>query len=142
MHQLLSFAAYLTVATSIFAMLSFSLDLQLGSCGLVNFGQVAFLLVGGYATAIATGAGASPARYAAGRVGRGGVRRPARADSAKHERYRPGYSPLALAELVRLIVLNEQWIGGGAGGSTVLTGAQYFYPFVVGTAVAVFLLIA
>ncbi len=60
MHQLLSFATYLTVATSIFAMLSFSLDLQLGSCGLVNFGQVAFLLVGGYATAIATGAGVSP----------------------------------------------------------------------------------
>ena len=41
-------------------MLAFSLDLQLGSCGLVNFGQVVFVLVGGYATAIATGYGVSP----------------------------------------------------------------------------------
>ena len=141
MHQLLSFAAYLTVATSIFAMLSFSLDLQLGSCGLVNFGQVAFLLVGGYATALATSAGVSPwlAMPLAASVGAafgGLLALTVRNMSGTYW----GILSLALAELVRLVVLNEQWIGGGAGGSTVLRGVQYFYPLVVGTAVAVYLL--
>ena len=47
MEQMLSFATYLVVVTSIFAMMSFSLDLQVGSCGIANFGQVAFLLATG-----------------------------------------------------------------------------------------------
>lgn len=141
MHQLFSFAAYLTVATSIFAMLSFSLDLQLGSCGLVNFGQVAFLVVGGYATAIATASGLSPwlAMPLAALVGAGlGLLLALTVRNMSGTYW--GILSLALAELVRLIVLNEQWIGGGAGGSTVLVGVQFFYPLVIGTAVAIYVL--
>ena len=57
MEQLLGFALYLLSVTSIFAMLAMSLDLQAGSCGLMNFGQIAFLLIGAYTTAIGVNAG-------------------------------------------------------------------------------------
>ena len=43
--------------TSITFILAISLDLQVGHCGIVNFGQVMFLAVGAYATAIAIAGG-------------------------------------------------------------------------------------
>ena len=61
MEQLLSFAIYLMTITGITFMLAVSLDLQIGGCGLVNFGQVVFLAVGAYTTAIAISWGAGPA---------------------------------------------------------------------------------
>ena len=53
MDQLASFGIYMMAITSISFILAISLDLQVGHCGLVNFGQVVFLAVGAYATAIA-----------------------------------------------------------------------------------------
>ena len=64
MEQLLSFAIYLMTITGITFMLAVSLDLQIGGCGLVNFGQVVFLAVGAYTTAIAISWGAGPAPVA------------------------------------------------------------------------------
>ena len=58
MEQLASFAVYMLTITSITFILAISLDLQVGHCGIVNFGQVVFLTVGAYATAIALAGGA------------------------------------------------------------------------------------
>ena len=57
MEQLASFAIYMLTITSITFILAISLDLQVGHCGIVNFGQVMFLAVGAYATAIAIAGG-------------------------------------------------------------------------------------
>jgi len=141
MEQLFSFAAYLLMVGCIFSMLSLSLDLQLGWCGLVNFGQVAFLVVGGYATAIATNAGLSPwlampiAALAGGLFGML-LALTVRNMSGTYW----GILSLALAELVRLFVLNEQWVGGGAGGSTVLVRVPGFRWLVPASTLAVYLL--
>ena len=141
MDQLLSFASYLVVVTCIFSMLSCSLDLQAGSCGLVNFGQVAFVLVGGYATAIAIGDGLAPwvAMLLAALAGGGfGVLMALTVRNMSGTYW--GILSLALAEMVRLVVLNEQWIAGGAGGDTVMARIPNFYPLVIGTTVAIYLL--
>lgn len=141
MDQLLSFASYLVVVTCIFSMLAVSLDLQAGSCGLVNFGQVAFVLAGGYATAIAIGDGAAPwlAMVLAALAGGGfGVLLALTVRNMSGTYW--GILSLALAEMVRLVVLNEQWIAGGAGGDTVMARIPNFYPLVIGTTVAVYLL--
>lgn len=139
MEQLLSFAGYLTVSTAIFAMLSFSLDLQIGSCGLANFGQIAFLLVGGYTTAIVTNNGlaswiAPPLSALAGGAFGVLLSLTVRNMSATYW----GMLSLALAELVRLFVLNEQWVAGGAGGSTVLIRLPYFEPLVGASVIFVY----
>ena len=141
MDQLLSFASYLVVVTCIFSMLSCSLDLQAGSCGLVNFGQVAFVLVGGYATAIAIGDGLAPwvAMLLAALAGGGfGVLMALTVRNMSGTYW--GILSLALAEMVRLVVLNEQWIAGGAGGDTVMARIPNFYPLVIGSTVAIYLL--
>jgi ABC-type branched-subunit amino acid transport system permease subunit len=141
MDQLLNFASYLVVVTCIFSMLSFSLDLQAGSCGLVNFGQVAFLLAGGYATAIVVENGLPPwlAMLLAALAGGGfGVLLALTVRDMSGTYW--GILSLALAEMVRLIVLNEEWIAGGAGGDTVMARMPHLYALVVGTTVAVYLL--
>jgi len=140
-EQLASFGLYLLVATSIFAMMSFSLDLQVGSCGLANFGQVAFLLAGGYATAISTAHGVGPIGSLALATLVGGCFGLLLAATVRNMSGTYwGIMSLAMAELVRLVALNEQWIAGGAGGATVrrsLGGLDYV---VIGTTILVYLL--
>src|SRR3954453_21597787 len=58
MDQLANFAVHMMAITSISFILAISLDLQVGNCGIINFGQVIFLTVGAYATAIALADGA------------------------------------------------------------------------------------
>lgn len=48
----LQFWAYVGVIAGIYGILSYSLQLQYGFCGLLNFGQVAFMAISGYAVAI------------------------------------------------------------------------------------------
>ncbi len=141
MASLLSFGAYLLIVICIFAMLAFSLDLQLGACGLVNFGQVVFVLVGGYATGLATGFGVSPWLAMPLSALAGGLFGMVLAATVRNMSGTYwGILSLALAELVRLIVLNEQWAAGGAGGTTVLVRLPFFYPLVLVTTAAIYLL--
>jgi branched-chain amino acid transport system permease protein len=141
MVHLFSFATYLLVSTCIACMLTFSLDLQLGFCGLVNFGQVGFLLAGGYAVAILTGLGVPvlpsilAAMLASGLLG---ILLAFTVRNMSGTYW--GILSLALAELLRLIVLNEQWIAGGANGQSVLKAIPHFGIIVVVTTVVVYLL--
>lgn len=141
MDHLLSFATYLVVVTCIFGMLSFSLDLQVGSCGLVNFGQVAFLLAGGYTTAIATSNGATPYVGMGLATVAGGLLGILLAFTARNMSGTYwGILSLALAEMLRLVMLNEQWIAGGAGGESVLVSVPHFELIVIVTTGIVYLL--
>ena len=142
MEQLLGFALYLLTVTSIFAMLAMSLDLQAGSCGLMNFGQIAFLLIGAYTTAIGVNAGLdayfcmvlSMATAAAlGTL----MSLTVRNMSGTYW----GILSLSAAELIRLVFLNERWLADGANGLSVLVTIPYFHLTVlVCTALVILLL--
>ncbi|MBV9521716.1 MAG: branched-chain amino acid ABC transporter permease [Alphaproteobacteria bacterium] len=141
MAQLLNFAAYLAVVTSIFAMMSLSLNLQLGSCGLVNFGQVAFLLAGGYCTAIAASHGIGPWASIALAALVGGMVGVLLAFTVRNMSGTYwGILSLAMAEMLRLVMLNEQWIAGGAGGVSVRRTLGDFELVVLAATVLVYLL--
>lgn len=142
MEQLLSFAVYLMGAASISFMLAISLDLQVGNCGLVNFGQVVFLTVGAYATAIALAWGASPVAAVLWAVGLGiaaGLLMSLTVRNMSGTYW--GILSLSLAEIVRIVALNERWLTGGANGISVLLSVEHLPWIIFGSAVAVFLLV-
>jgi branched-chain amino acid transport system permease protein len=141
MVHLFSFATYLLAATCISCLLTFSLDLQLGYCGLVNFGQAGFLLAGGYATAILIGLGVPVFPSILAAILAGGLLGILLAFTVRNMSGTYwGILSLALAELLRLVVLNEQWIAGGANGQAVLIPVPDFTLIVVVTTIGVYLL--
>ncbi|MGH6954814.1 MAG: branched-chain amino acid ABC transporter permease [Alphaproteobacteria bacterium] len=142
MEQLLGFFVYLATVTSIFAMLAMSLDLQVGSCGLVNFGQVVFLGVGAYATAIAVDQGLDPFTSMALSTLVGaffGVLLSLTVRNLSGTYW--GILSLSMAEVVRLVMLNERWIGGGANGISVVVSIPYFSLIVVAATALVYALL-
>ena len=101
----------------IYAILALSLNLIWGSVGLVNLGLAGFFAVGAYATALVTGAGAPvpigllSALIAGMVVGL--------AVTIGTLRLRGDYLAivtLGLAEVIRLVALNERWLTQGADG--------------------------
>jgi branched-chain amino acid transport system permease protein len=142
MEQLLSFAIYLTTITGIAFMLAISLDLQVGGCGLVNFGQVVFLAVGAYTTAIAISQGAGPVAavaYAVLASASFGVLMSLTVRNMSGTYW--GILSLSLAEIVRIVALNERWLTGGANGITVIYTVPHLPWIVLGSAIAAALLV-
>jgi branched-chain amino acid transport system permease protein len=140
LQQLFSFFGYMLTTTAITGILAMSLNLQYGYCGLVNFGQVLFLCVGGYAGGIAVMHGVHPLACMAIAMLVGGsvgwlMSFTVRGMSGTYW----GIVTLATGELARLVVNNEDWIGGGANGLSVLVRFQYLAPLIVGLAFAVYL---
>ncbi|REE93487.1 branched-chain amino acid ABC transporter permease [Cupriavidus plantarum] len=106
----------LTLA-GIYAMMALGLNLQAGYAGLLNFGHIAFAGLGAYATGIALQAGWPPLAGVGGgmllamllgwcmaRLGR------------KLGSDYWGIATLAIAEILRTVALNEDWLTGGANG--------------------------
>lgn len=142
MEQLASFGIYLMAMTSISLMLAISLDLQVGNCGLVNFGQVVFLTVGAYATAIALDSGlgtmtATMAGVVAGIVFGLLMSLTVRNMSGTYW----GILSLSLAEIVRIVALNEQWLTGGANGISITVSIDHLPWIIAGTAAVLLLLV-
>ena len=142
MEQLLGFALYLLTVTSIFAMLAMSLDLQAGSCGLMNFGQIAFLMIGAYTTAIGVNAGLDTwfcmvlSMFTAALFG---VLMSLTVRNMSGTYW--GILSLSAAELIRLVFLNERWLADGANGLSVLVTLPYFHLTVLVCTALVFLLL-
>jgi branched-chain amino acid transport system permease protein len=106
----------LTVA-GIYALMALGLNLQAGYAGLLNFGHIAFAGIGAYATGIALQAGLPPVTgiasgvllamalgWAMARLGR----------QLGSDYW--GIATLAIAEILRTIATNEDWLTGGANG--------------------------
>lgn len=103
--------------TAIYAIVALGLNLQWGETGLVNLGQVGFMAIGAYTSALLALDGWSFA-----------VALPAAALAASGSslllvavtpRLREDYLAivtLGFSEAIRLVLLNEAWIGGGARG--------------------------
>lgn len=114
---MLDFLLHVGIVAAIYGIAAVSLNLQAGVAGLLNFGQVAFFGLGAYGVGIASHRGlplwvgvlggiaaATLAGAAVGRLGRTLL-----ADYW-------AIATLALAELVRLVFLNEEWLARGADG--------------------------
>jgi branched-chain amino acid transport system permease protein len=138
MDQLANFGIYLMAITSISFILAISLDLQVGNCGIVNFGQVVFLVVGAYATAIAIAHGAGVVSAVCIAVVCGAVFGLLMSLSVRNMSGTYwGILSLSMAEIVRIIALNERWLTGGANGISVLAPFRDLPWIVVGSALAV-----
>jgi ABC-type branched-subunit amino acid transport system permease subunit len=142
MNQLASFGIYMMAITSISFILAISLDLQVGNCGIVNFGQVVFLVVGAYATAIAIAGGAGVVTAALIAVLCGALFGILMSLSVRNMTGTYwGILSLSMAEIVRIVALNEQWLTGGANGISVLISVPGLPWIIAASAVAVFALV-
>jgi branched-chain amino acid transport system permease protein len=142
MDQLANFGIYLMAITSVSFMLAMSLNLQVGGCGLINFGQVVFLTVGAYATAIALATGAGPLMAVLWGVLVGiffGLLMSLTVRNMSGTYW--GILSLSLAEIVRIIALNEQWLTGGANGISITISVPNLPWIIAASAVGVFLLV-
>ena len=111
------FLLHIAIIAAIYAIVSISLTLQAGVSGMMNFGQIAFFGIGGYAAAITASAGysalagvlvgvvvAAAAGAVIGRLGR----------NLDAEYW--AIATLGIAEIFRIVLINEGWATGGAGG--------------------------
>lgn len=111
------FLLHILVIAAIYGIVSVSLNLQAGVSGMMNFGQIAFFGIGGYAAAISASAGysapvgvaigiavAAVAGALIGRLGR----------NLEAEYW--AIATLGIAEIFRIVLINEGWATGGAGG--------------------------
>jgi branched-chain amino acid transport system permease protein len=141
-EQLASFTVYMLTITSITFILALSLDLQVGHCGIINFGQVMFLAVGAYAAAIAIAGGCGALVAVLIAVAACTLLGVAMSLSVRNMTGTYwGILSLAMAEIIRIIALNEQWLTGGANGISILASVPALTWIVVASAVAVFLIV-
>lgn len=111
------FLLHACTVAAIFALIAVSLNIQAGYAGLLNLGQIAFVGVGAYAVGIAHQLQWPPAAgWLAGIAVAAAlgwlVSRLGRNLGADYW----GIATLAVAEIVRTVALNEDWLTGGAQG--------------------------
>lgn len=117
------FLIHVATVSAIYAVIAVALNVQAGYAGLLNLGHIAFVGVGAYATGLAAAAGlpvvagvllgcavAALMGFAMSRLGRN-----LGADYW-------GIATLAIAEILRTIALNEDWLTGGAQGLSGIPG--------------------
>ncbi len=102
----------------IYALLALGLTLQWGHTGLINFGHVAFFAVGAYTSALLTlYAGAPiPLGMAAAAVAAGLAAYPIGVVTVRLREDYLAIVTIGFSELVRLVLLNEQWLTRGPMG--------------------------
>lgn len=116
------FLLHAVTVTAIYALISVSLNIQAGYAGLLNLGHIAFVGVGAYAVGIAHQMHWNPAvgwmlGLAVAAILGFLVSRLGRNLGADYW----GIATLAVAEIVRTIALNEDWLTGGAQGISGIT---------------------
>lgn len=111
------FLIHVLIVATIYGILAVSLNLQAGVAGLMNFGQIAFFGIGGYAAAILAQAGwPAPVGIVAGAVLAtvAGALIGALGRNLDAEYW--AIATLAIAEILRIVATNEGWLTGGAEG--------------------------
>ncbi len=102
---------------SVFALFSLGLNVQWGMTGLINFGHVAFMTIGAYATVLLSSSGV-PLVFAM-LAGAALAAVLGLAVGASTLRLREDYLAIVtigVSEVVRLVALNEEWLTRGARG--------------------------
>jgi len=114
---MVGYLTFLTISTAIFALFSLGLNLQWGFTGLINFGHVAFMTLGAYATVLLSDMGVPlPLAVLCGAllaailgVGVGTATLRLREDYL-------AIVTIGVSETIRLVALNEEWLTRGAFG--------------------------
>lgn len=114
---MVEYLVFLTVSTALYGLFSLGLNLQWGFSGLVNFGHVAFMTIGAYATVLLSLKGV-PLLIAV-LIGAIGAALLGLLIGTSTLRLREDYLAIVtigVSELLRLIALNEEWLTKGAFG--------------------------
>jgi neutral amino acid transport system permease protein len=126
---------FLVGLAGMYALLSFGLNAQWGFTGLINFSVAAFFGIGAYGTALMTASGSPIAGGFSPLVGLAVALVVALALALligiPTLRLRADYlaiASLGLAEVVRLIVLNERWLTNGSAGLRGIPGFFSGWP--------------
>jgi len=126
---------FLVGLAGMYALLSFGLNAQWGFTGLINFSVAAFFGIGAYGTALMTASGSPIAGGFSPLVGLAVALVVALALALligiPTLRLRADYlaiASLGLAEVVRLIVLNERWLTNGSAGLRGIPGFFVGWP--------------
>jgi neutral amino acid transport system permease protein len=107
----------LVIFTAIFAVFGLGLNLQWGYTGLLNFGHVAFMAVGAYATALLSMAGVP--LFLAMLIGAGLAAGLGFLIGLSTLRLREDYLAIVtigVSEMLRLVAVNEEWLTRGTFG--------------------------
>ncbi|EXL06507.1 ABC transporter permease [Brucella anthropi] len=131
------FTLDLLIVASAYSIAALSLNLQAGIGGMMNFGQIAFFGIGGYAVALGIQAGLPPALAVLLGIAVGavvGALTGLLGRSLDSEYW--AIATLGLAEIFRIVLINESWLTGGPGGTGVgqpmfpgLTGRENMFAF-------------
>lgn len=119
---MVGYLTLLMILTGTYALFGLGLNLQWGLTGLINFGHVAFMTVGAYATVLLSSAGVS--LWVAVPVGVALAALLGLLIGASTLRLREDYLAIVTigaSEVVRLVALNEEWLTRGPRG-------VYSYP--------------
>ena len=114
---MVGYLVFLTISVGLFALFALGLNLQWGYAGLINFGHVAFMTVGAYATVLLSSKGVP--LIIAVMVGAAIAALLGLAIGMSTLRLREDYLAIVtigVSELLRLIALNEEWLTRGAFG--------------------------
>jgi branched-chain amino acid transport system permease protein len=112
------FLLHILIVAAIYGIVAISLNLQAGVTGLMNFGQIAFYGIGGYAAAISAAAGVPIAGGLAIGVVLGGIGGALAGRLGRNlEAEYWAIATLGIAEIFRIALINEGWLTGGAGGT-------------------------
>jgi branched-chain amino acid transport system permease protein len=114
---MLAYAVALLIVVGIYALLTISLDLQYGFTGLVNFGQVGFFAIGGYASALVALHGwPIPLGFLLAIVLPALVALPIGGLALRLREDYFAIVTLGFSEVVRLVLVNEEWLTKGSLG--------------------------
>jgi branched-chain amino acid transport system permease protein len=117
----LAYLSAIATLVGVRALMALGLNLQWGLTGLVNLGVVAFFALGAYTSALAAVAGAPIALAGAAGMALAALAGAGMATVAL--RLREDYLAivtLGFGEVLRLVLLNEAWLTGGANGVTAI----------------------
>lgn len=114
---MVEYLVFLTISTSLYAIFALGLNLQWGITGLINFGHVAFLTIGAYATVLLSLQGLP--LWLSVLIGMIGASLLGLLIGFSTLRLREDYLAIVtigVSELIRLVVQNEEWLTKGTFG--------------------------
>lgn len=114
---MVEYLVFLTISASLYGLFSLGLNLQWGFTGLINFGHVAFMTIGAYATVLLSEKGVPlPIAVMIGTIASAVLGLLIGLTTLKLREDYLSIVTIGVSEFIRLIVQNEQWLTKGTFG--------------------------
>ena len=114
---MVEYLVFLTISASLYGIFALGLNLQWGFTGLINFGHVAFMTIGAYATVLLAEKGVPLLlAIAIGAVGASFLGLLIGFSTLKLREDYLAIVTIGVSELIRLVVQNEEWLTKGTFG--------------------------